>query len=123
MRVLIVDDYPGLIELYDVALGARGFEIVGASTVGQAMTLAAAQPFDAAVVDCELPDGSGPELAKRLRQIPSLEGKPIVGMSSFASDRVRERFDGFLAKPFHPKRLAALLRRLRERGSDPAVSA
>jgi len=119
MRVLIVDDYPGLIELYDVALGARGFEVVGAATVGEAMTRAASERFDAVVLDLQLPDGNGNELAQRLRNLPSLENAAFVGMSSYAPLSVREYFDGFLAKPFHPKRLASLVRRLR-RAADAA---
>jgi len=112
MRVLIVDDYPGLVEHYDLALAARGFEVVGASTVGEAMMHAFAGSFDAVVLDVELPDGSGPELADRLRNIPSLAKAAIVGMSSFAGKRIAEKFDAFLEKPFHPKLLASLLRRL-----------
>jgi two-component system response regulator TctD len=120
MRVLIVDDYPGVIELYDVALAARGFEVVGAATVGEALTRAASERFDAVVLDVELPDGSGAELAVRLRAIPRLARAPVVGMSSYAPLDVRARFDGFLAKPFHPKRLASLLRRLSRRAPDAA---
>lgn len=112
MRVLIVDDYPGLIELYDLALRARGFEVVGAATAGDAMTLAATEKFDAVVLDVELPDGSGPELVKRMRAIPSLETAKFVGMSSYERQEVGHRFDAFLPKPFHPKRLATMLRKL-----------
>jgi CheY-like chemotaxis protein len=112
MRVLIVDDYPGLIELYDLALRARGFEVEGAATAGEAITLAAAQPFDAVVLDVELPDGSGLDLAARMRQIPSLQHAKFIGMSSYEGMDIRKRFDAFLAKPFHPKRLASVLRRL-----------
>lgn len=111
MRVLIVDDYPGLIELYDLALRARGFEVVGAATAGEAMTLAATEPFDAVVLDCELPDGSGPELARRMRSIPALENAKFVGMSSYESE-AGKRFDAFLPKPFHPKKLATVIRKL-----------
>ena len=112
MRVLIVDDYPGLIELYDLALGARGFDVVGAATAGEAMTLAATQRFDAVVLDVELPDGSGPELVDRMRAIPSLKGARFIGMSSYDGTEFGKRFDAFLPKPFHPKRLASLLRKL-----------
>jgi CheY-like chemotaxis protein len=112
MRVLIVDDYPGLIELYDLALRARGFDVVGAATAGQAMTLAATEHFDAVVLDVELPDGSGPELVARMRQIPSLAEARFVGMSSYEGPEVEKRFDAFLPKPFHPKKLATILRRL-----------
>src|SRR5260370_33328843 len=82
MRVLIVDDYPGLIELYDLALRARGFEVGGAATAGEAMTLAATQQSDAVVLCGELPDGSGPELVTRMRRITSLSAAHSEGMSS-----------------------------------------
>ena len=111
MRILIVDDYPGLVEHYDLALAARGFEVVGANTVGEALMLAVNDRFDAVVLDVELPDGSGSDLAQRLRNIPSLEKARFIGMSSFPGKSI-DRFDAFLAKPFHPKQLASLLRRL-----------
>jgi DNA-binding response OmpR family regulator len=122
MRVLIVDDYPGLTEMYGLALGARGFEVVGAATANEAVTLAAAQRFDAVVLDIELPDGSGFELVRRLRQMALCARASMVGMSSYVRSDVRGRFDAFLSKPFHPKRLAALLRRLRE-GTRRVLSA
>ena len=120
IRVLIVDDYPGLIELYDLALRARGFEVVGAATAGEAMTLAATERFDAVVLDVELPDGSGPELVDRMRAIPSLATAKFIGMSSYSPQEVGKRFDAILPKPFHPKRLASLLRKVIAK-SEPAA--
>jgi len=119
LRLLIVDDYPGLIELYDLALRARGFEVAGAVTAGEAMTLAATERFDAVVLDVELPDGSGPELVERMRAIPSLAGAKFVGMSSYESNEIGHCFDAFLPKPFHPKRLASLLRKVTQAGAKP----
>jgi DNA-binding response OmpR family regulator len=118
MRVLIVDDYPGLVELYDLGLAARGFEVVGAATAGEALTLAANERFDAVVLDLQLPDGSGYDLVQRLRALPPLEGKPIVGISSFEKKDVADgAFDAFLQKPVHPKKLASVLRRLLDGGN------
>jgi len=112
MRVLIVDDYPGLVELYDLALAARGFVVVGAANASQAMSLAAGQKFDAVVLDLNLPDGNGHELSRRLRGMPQLADRPFVAISSFARDAGEHGFDAFLSKPVHPKRLASVLRRL-----------
>ena len=81
---------------------------MGAATAGEAMTLAATEHFDAVVLDVELPDGSGPELVRRMRAIPSLSSAKFVGMSSYESNEIGNRFDAFLPKPFHPKRLASL---------------
>jgi DNA-binding response OmpR family regulator len=121
MRVLIVDDYPGLIELYDLALRARGFTVVGAATAGEAMTLAVSERFDAVVLDVELPDGSGPELVQRMRAIPSLAGAKFIGMSSYERNEIGNRFDAFIPKPFHPKRLATLLRKVLASKSEAAA--
>ncbi len=123
MRVLIVDDYPGIVELYDLALAARGFDVVGAATASEALSLAASQPFDAVVVDVELPDGSGPELVARLRHLPTLAGATFVGMSSYEGPEVEKRFDAFLPKPFHPKKLATVLRRLSNAAGKAQASA
>jgi two-component system KDP operon response regulator KdpE len=112
MRVLIVDDYPGLIELYDLGLAARGFEVVGAATAGEALMLAAHEPFDAVVIDYELPDVPAADLLRRLRSLSSLAGKPMIGMSSYSPSEVpAQDYDAFLQKPLHPKKLAAALRR------------
>ena len=112
MRILIVDDYPGLVELYDLALAARGIHVVGAANASEALSLAAGQKFDAVVLDLNLPDGNGHDLSRRLRGMPLLADRPFVAISSFERDANKQGFDAFLAKPVHPKRLASVLRRL-----------
>jgi len=122
MRVLIVDDYPGLIELYDLGLAARGFQVVGAATATMALLVAAQAPPDAAVIDHELPDATGTTLVARLREVPSLRCIPIVGISSHPATEVPVgAYDAFLPKPVHPRRLAAALRRLLD-GRDKPLS-
>jgi CheY-like chemotaxis protein len=113
MRVLIVDDYPGLVELYDLALGCRGIHVTGASTASEAVALAVDQDFDAVVLDLQLPDGTGHDLKQRLRNLPQLAKRPFVAISSFdRNGDGNHGFDAFLQKPVHPRRLASLLRRL-----------
>jgi CheY-like chemotaxis protein len=113
MRVLIVDDYPGLIELYAFALAARGFEVEGAATAGEALMRVAQERFDAVVLDYQLPDVPGSVVVRRMRALASLAGAPIVGISSCApGDVPAGTFDAFLPKPVHPKQLASTLRRL-----------
>ena len=88
--------------LYDLA--ARGTRLSSGRRLdrrGQAMTLAANEPFDAVVLDVELPDGSGPDLAEKLRKIPALATAAIVGMSSYPSSGPSSCFDAFLSKPLH----------------------
>ena len=58
------------------------------------------------------------ELVRRMRAIPSLAEAKFVGMSSYDSAELEKRFDAFLPKPFHPKRLATLLRKVTRRTSS-----
>src|SRR5215212_12095924 len=66
-RVLIVDDDRSFRRAAAMLLCARGFEVVGEAADGREAIAAieALQP-DAVLLDVHLPDGDGPELARRL---------------------------------------------------------
>jgi len=105
VRVLFVDDEPGVRRLVTVALDrlhAKG--TVEASPLA-ALRLVEASPdgFDVVVTDFRMPEMDGQELFRRIRAVaPAL---PVVITSGYAEDhRVRdclaEGASGFLPKPF-----------------------
>jgi DNA-binding response OmpR family regulator len=127
--VLVVeDDLPTRTFLAD-NLTADGFEVLVAGSLRDALRTLDLHRVDAVVVDVALPDGSGLELLRRVRDEDGpgtrLDARlPLLVLSGHAgeTDRVRalERgCDDFLAKPFAYTelrlRIAALLRRARER--------
>ncbi len=63
-RLLVVDDYPPLATVIAISLRRLGHEVVRLGSAQRA--LAAEGPFDAVVLDVDLPDGSGTELAEHL---------------------------------------------------------
>ena len=67
--VLVVEDEPTVRRAIARAFTAAGWEVTQASSVQQALSLASTGglPLDCAVLDLELPDGSGLDLAERLR--------------------------------------------------------
>jgi DNA-binding NarL/FixJ family response regulator len=70
VRVLVIDDQPQLRTLVRrfFSIGEEELEIVGeAASAAEAVELAAATAADVAVVDANLPDRSGVELARELR--------------------------------------------------------
>ncbi|HEX2502609.1 MAG TPA: response regulator, partial [Miltoncostaeaceae bacterium] len=67
-RVLVVDDEPQVLRSLTAALSAAGYEVSGAETVATALEAAALRPPDAVVLDLRLPDGSGVEVCRRLRE-------------------------------------------------------
>lgn len=64
--VLVVDDNRDLLDWFDATLSAAGFEVITATTVADALPLAAAHRPDAAALDFVLPDGDGVSLGLQL---------------------------------------------------------
>ncbi|MBX3182287.1 MAG: response regulator [Polyangiaceae bacterium] len=67
-RLLLVEDYPPLATVVAIALRrGTGHEVVRVGSVSRAeAALAERGVFDVAVLDIDLPDGSGVDLARRL---------------------------------------------------------
>jgi DNA-binding response OmpR family regulator len=63
-RLLVVEDYPPLATVIAIALRRAGHEVDRVGSVQRALSFGG--EFDLAVLDAELPDGSGIELAGRL---------------------------------------------------------
>ena len=129
--LIVEDDVPTCTFLAD-NLTADGYDVVCAASLADALRTLEHAGVDLAVVDVGLPDGSGLELLRKVREAGGPGSRidprlPLVVVSGRAgeTDRVRgfERgADDFVAKPFAygelRLRVAALLRRSRERRAD-----
>jgi DNA-binding response OmpR family regulator len=129
--LIVEDDVPTRTFLAD-NLTADGYDLLVAATLRDALRTLEYHRVDLAVVDLGLPDGSGLELLRKVREAGGSGARfdarmPLLVLSGRAgeTDRVRgfERgADDFLAKPFSyvelRLRIAALLRRTRERPSE-----
>ncbi len=129
--LIVEDDVPTCTFLAD-NLTADGYDVVCAASLADALRTLEHAGVDLAVVDVGLPDGSGLELIRKVREAGGPGSRidprlPLVVVSGRAgeTDRVRgfERgADDFVAKPFAygelRLRVAALLRRSRERRAD-----
>jgi len=123
-RILLVEDDARLATMVADYLGEAGFRATRAATGAAALQLAAAESFDAVILDLMLPDADGLDLCRSLRSrsdIPILmltaRGDPldrVVGLELGADD--------YLPKPFEPRELLARLRAiLRRRGAPHAA--
>jgi DNA-binding response OmpR family regulator len=129
--LIVEDDDPTRTFLAD-NLTADGYDLLVAGTLRDALRTLEYNQVDLAIVDVGLPDGSGLELLRKVRESGGSGARvdarlPIIVLSGRAgeTDRVRgfERgCDDFLPKPFSygelRLRVAALLRRARERPSE-----
>lgn len=127
-RILVVDDERQILRALKVILREAGYEAIEASTVEEALDRAAVRPPDAAIVDLMLPDGSGVELSRRLREWSAM---PIIVLSAIGEEDAKVEAleagaDDYVTKPFGARelvaRLAAALRRVSDAPGEPAVA-
>lgn len=100
-RVLVVDDNVALVENLSEILEDSDYAVRSAHTIAEA-DKAATEGFDVALIDVQLPDGDGKELAKRLKDTyPLGEVVLLTGFASVesAAQAVRVGACAYLVKP------------------------
>jgi two-component system KDP operon response regulator KdpE len=109
--VLVCDDEPQILRALRVILRDAGFRSLPASTLEEALDVAAVERPDAAIIDLVLPDGSGIELCRRLREWSEM---PLIVLSALGDEDAKVRAlaagaDDYITKPFGPRELIARL--------------
>jgi DNA-binding NarL/FixJ family response regulator len=121
--VLVVDDDQRFRDLAKTVIERAGFAVVEAESADQALAAARAHPPHLALLDVRLPQSSGYELYRELRDLLG-DDLPIIfvsGERTESYDRVAGLVlgaDDYLIKPLDPDELVARIRRsLRIRGN------
>jgi two-component system catabolic regulation response regulator CreB len=125
-RVLLVEDEPAIADTLIYALETECFEVTHALTGGDALAAFARQPHDFAVLDIGLPDMTGLDVCRRLRETSRV---PVLFLT--ARDGEVDRIlglelggDDYVTKPFSPReivaRVRAILRRTQPAAAGPA---
>jgi len=113
LRILLIEDDPMNIELFESALATDGHEIV-TERDGLAGEERASDRFDLVLLDIQLPKKNGLEVCRSLRARGL--SMPIVALSASVLPEEIARtksagFDVFLAKPISPRDLRDAVRR------------
>jgi len=113
-KVLLVDDDEGVRTMMNLTLNAKGFDVVAAATVTEALKLIATESFDVLITDLHMPnpsDGFTVVSAMRHSQPDALtllvSGYPDV---QSAMSAILLEADEIIVKPFETGRLVDLLR-------------
>ena len=123
MKIMLIDDDLDLLEVTAFALQQAGFVVVKAGDGVAALEMFEREQPDLAVLDINMPQMDGFELARRLR---GLSRMPLLMLTARGeeSDVVRALglgADDYLTKPFSPKILIARVRALLRRAGAAAA--
>ena len=117
-RILIVDDSESNLYVLSTWLRRAGYDIVEARTGEDAQRHNLSRAFDLAIVDINLPDMSGYDVARSLKLREPIAPLPVLHISSVAtgvSDRsegLRRGAEGFLVRPVEREELLATVESL-----------
>ncbi|MET4561143.1 DNA-binding response OmpR family regulator [Lysinibacillus parviboronicapiens] len=109
-KILVLEDERAIAEMIEIILRKEGIDnITLCDTVQGAMREIGREEFDFYLLDIMLPDGSGLEMAKRIRENSDA---PIFFLTAKSSDADKLRgfmngADDYITKPFNPLELVA----------------
>jgi DNA-binding response OmpR family regulator len=116
-RVLYIEDHEDTRELVTLVLEQKCYEVVTGSTIKSGVALAGSQSFDLYLLDSWLPDGSGLELCRLIREFDKATPILFYSAAAYEIDRVqaiRSGAQAYLIKPSHPSELCRLVTSLIE---------
>ena len=120
-RVLLVEDEPAIADTLIYALETECFEVVHMLTGGAALAAFRSQPFDLLVLDIGLPDMTGLDVCRELRQSSAV---PVLFLTARNAEMDRILGlelggDDYVTKPFSPHEIVARVRAILRRSKLP----
>jgi two-component system chemotaxis response regulator CheY len=117
MTVLTVDDSPSLRQMVGFTLKTAGYGVIEAADAGEALDKARASLVALVLTDQNMPRMDGLALIRSLRCMPQYVKVPIVMLTTESSEAMKRRCreagaSGWMVKPFDPKRLLDVVRKL-----------
>ncbi|MBS1775773.1 MAG: response regulator transcription factor [Bacteroidetes bacterium] len=115
MKVLIVEDEPGLANTIAAYLSADNYQCEIASTISDARNRIESFTYDCILLDLMLPDGNGLTLLSEIKDDARLDGVIIISAKGELEDKIKGLklgADDYLSKPFHLPELAARIHSL-----------
>lgn len=115
VRVLLAEDDRALRRFLEVVLERAGYKVIPAGDGLEAMKLALSTPIDIVVTDATMPNLSGHEFCRFLRNSQTLAHLPVIllsGQERKDPHENPEQVDAFLPKPVSGEVLVACIEKL-----------
>jgi CheY-like chemotaxis protein len=122
LRILLVEDNPGTIDVMRQELEVLGYDVTVAKNGVEAVEMATSLLPDLIVMDIIIPKIDGLQAATKIRQNSKTQNIPILAATAMAMPGDREKCltggcDGYIAKPFTYRELGAAIQKLLDKRS------
>lgn len=115
MKFLIIDDDPIVLELVSTVLRQEGHTDISVASSGMAalnILSHSTDPFDALLLDIEMPEMNGIEVCEKIRQMPAYRRTPIIMLTALSdTGSIESAFSAgandYITKPFAISSIAA----------------
>ena len=116
-RILVIEDTEDNRRILRDLLTNAGFELIEAVDGEKGVAAALDAKPDLILMDIQLPVIDGYEATRRIKANPATQHIPIIAVTSYAmsGDDMKAReagCDGYVAKPFSPRQILAIVRDL-----------
>jgi len=118
LRLLLAEDNPINQKLAVIVLQKAGYSVDTVDTGSEAVARAKSNPYNAILMDVQMPDMDGLEATQQIREWEQARGThiPIIAMTAHAMTGDRERcldagMDDYITKPLQPRILFSALNR------------
>ena len=125
-KILVVDDEPDLLTLYELALIREGHQVQCAANLAEARSALAADTFDVLITDMRLPDGLGMELLREISAARRPERSIMVtayGSPETAVEALKAGAFDYLTKPVELKQFRTVVASALQDSAAPAPAA
>jgi len=118
-RILLAEDDRALRRFLEIILERAGYKVIPASDGLEAMKIALSSPIDILVTDAMMPNLSGHELCRFIRNSQTLAHLPVILLSALEQKEPNEgeQVDAFLSKPVAGEDLVGCIEKLLARAS------
>ncbi len=115
--ILAVDDSPSIRQMVVFTLKGAGYEVFEASDGQDGLEKALARRADLVLTDQNMPRMDGITLIQSLRKLSEYSVTPILVLTTESSEEMKAKgraagATGWLIKPFDPKRLIEVVRKI-----------
>jgi len=124
-KILVVEDNLDTRELIHLHLSMEGFTVVIAANGREGLYMATAERPDVIISDINMPEVSGLDMIRQLREEPELQDTPILVLTALGREEmdqgIRAGADRAMNKPVHLDSLVDEVRELLARSSKSSA--